>query len=115
MQLQKRKKKNEKPHINRGKHVETQQCCVSTNDTNDNKSNTFYKLKLGSISVIIRSYKSIVTKTINKQFPNINFQWQPKFYDHIIRNEESLFNIRNYIIDNSRKWAEDRNNPQNIK
>ena len=67
-----------------------------------------------SLPVIIGSYKSIVSKTINKQVPNVNFQWQPRFYDHIIRTEESLHNIRDYIISNPAKWELDKNNPKNV-
>jgi REP element-mobilizing transposase RayT len=67
-----------------------------------------------SLSVIIRSFKSIVSKTVNQKFPNIQFQWQSRFYDHIIRNEKSLKAIRIYIKTNSSNWKQDRNNPLNI-
>jgi len=94
-------------------HTKTQQCCVST--VNDKEiSNTFYKLKPGSLPVIIRSYKSIVSKTIRKQLNPIIFSWQPKFYDHIIRNDESLNKIREYIIKNPEMWERDRNMPENV-
>jgi len=66
--------------------------------------------KPASLSVIIGSYKSICTKKINKNI----FSWQPRFHDRIIRNEEELNNIRNYIFNNPIKWALDRNNPKNI-
>jgi len=65
---------------------------------------------LGSLSTVIRSYKSICTKTINKIQNNINFQWQLRFYDHIIRNEKSLNKIRNYIINNPLNWDNDKEN-----
>jgi len=38
------------------------------------------------------------------------FQWQKSFYDHIIRNEESLNHIREYIINNPLKWELDIEN-----
>ncbi len=66
-----------------------------------------------SLPTIIGSFKSIATKTIRK-YHNINFQWQYRFYDHIIRNNKSLNKIRNYIINNPEKWARDRNNPANL-
>jgi putative transposase len=91
---------------------ETQQCCVSTED--EKKSKTFYKLKPGSLPVIIRSYKSIVAKTVHQNFPNIGFQWQSKFYDHIIRNGVSLNKIREYIQKNPEMWEQDRNNPEDV-
>jgi len=70
--------------------------------------------KSGSLSVIIRSYKSIVSDTIAKQYSDNIFAWQTRFYDHIIRNEKSLNRIRQYIIDNPIKWELDRNNPENL-
>ena len=69
--------------------------------------------KSGSLSTIIRSYKSVVTKNINIQFPNNNFTWQPRFHDHIIKNDKELNKIRFYIQINIEKWNLDRNNPKN--
>ena len=91
--------------------METQQCCVSTNkiDEKIQKSNTFYKLKSGSLPVIIRSYKSICTKTINKFQDNIRFAWQPRFYERIIRNQKEFHNIKYYIINNPANWRDDKN------
>ncbi len=59
-----------------------------------------------NLAAIIRGYKAAVKKysTIN----NIAFPWQPRFYDHIIRNERELFNIRKYIICNPYKWKDDK-------
>jgi len=46
-----------------------------------------------------------------KQFPRFNKRiWQKSYYDHIIRTEYSLFQIRQYIIGNPSKWISDRNN-----
>jgi putative transposase len=55
--------------------------------------------KKGSLSSIIRSYKSAVTRW-NKLNNYDNFRWQSRFYEHIIRDDESLNNIREYIINN---------------
>ena len=61
--------------------------------------------KPNSISTIIRSYKSAVTKHANRL--KLNFEWQPRFYDHIIRNDDSFRRISNYIKNNPTKWEED--------
>jgi REP element-mobilizing transposase RayT len=37
--------------------------------------------------------------------------WQRNYYERIIRSEEELQTIRQYIIDNPRKWPDDPNNP----
>jgi putative transposase len=61
--------------------------------------------KYGELSTIIRSYKSAITKDARKWNPN--FAWQSRFHDHIIRNNVSYQNIRNYIINNPKKWQEE--------
>lgn len=37
--------------------------------------------------------------------------WQRNYYEHVIRNEDSLSQIRQYIRDNPAKWALDSENP----
>ncbi len=37
--------------------------------------------------------------------------WQRSYFEHVIRNEESLNHIRQYIIDNPARWEFDRENP----
>jgi REP element-mobilizing transposase RayT len=73
----------------------------------------FGKPVCGSVPTIIRAFKSAVTKNIN-QYRNTPtaYVWQRGFYDHIIRNEKSLNEIREYIRINPLKWEFDRNNPK---
>lgn len=37
--------------------------------------------------------------------------WQRNYYEHIIRSEAELGRIREYIMTNPGRWAEDRENP----
>jgi len=60
----------------------------------------------GTLGVIINQYKSKCTKRI-RAMRCMDFAWQARYYDHIIRNEKSLENIRAYILNNPLKWAED--------
>ncbi len=41
--------------------------------------------------------------------------WQRNYYEHIIRNDIELDEIRKYITGNPIKWVEDKDNPINIK
>jgi REP element-mobilizing transposase RayT len=63
-----------------------------------------YQNKFGpqskNLSSIIRGFKIGVTKYANNH--DIYFAWQPRFHDHIIRDEKSLNRIRKYIRDNPR-------------
>ena len=56
-----------------------------------------------TLSNIIGSFKSAVTKSINENNYK-NFKWQSSFYDRIIRNDYELYNIRKYIEQNPLKW-----------
>ncbi len=58
--------------------------------------------KKDSIATIIRSYKSAVSKLAHQA--GHEFSWQPKYYDHIIRNKRAYDNITQYIIDNPKNW-----------
>lgn len=42
---------------------------------------------------------------------NIETIWQRNYYEHIIRNEDELCRIREYIIHNPAGWATDAENP----
>jgi len=66
-------------------------------------------IKPSSLSVIIRSCKSAVSKQARQIHPD--FVWQSRYYDHIIRDEKSLNNIRHYIIQNPLNWQADAENP----
>ena len=59
-----------------------------------------------TLSTIIGSYKSGVTRRIHQREPNLAV-WQKSFYDHVIRNEESCHRIREYIAGNPWKWTDD--------
>ena len=60
-----------------------------------------------TIGSIIRGFKIGVTKWC-RQNTDIYQVWQRNYYEHIIRNENDLNRIRNYIIENPLKWKEDK-------
>jgi hypothetical protein len=44
---------------------------------------------------------------------NINARgkfWQNNYYEHVIRNDDEMSRIRQYIVDNPVQWALDREN-----
>lgn len=58
-----------------------------------------------NLASIIRGYKIGVTLYCKKN-KNL-FGWQPRFYDHIIRNDDELNRIRTYITNNPMNWTDD--------
>jgi len=70
-----------------------------------------------SLVDVVHRFKTLTTKRYAdrvKQFgwpPFPGRLWQRNYYEHIIRDEESLNRIRRYILDNPARWAFDRENP----
>jgi len=70
------------------------------------------KMIAGSLPVIVRSYKAACTKRINQIRDSEGCKvWQRGYYDHIIRDEDDLSNIREYISNNPFGWVKDEYNP----
>lgn len=68
--------------------------------------------KNNNLSVIVRAFKSAVTKQNNRIKYN-EFKWQRSFHDHIIHMTDSLNNIRAYVINSPATWNMDENNIKN--
>ena len=68
----------------------------------------------GSLPTIIRSFKSAATKRINllRDTPAAPV-WQRNYYEHVIRSDAELNQIKEYVKSNSAKWALDHENPDN--
>jgi len=70
---------------------------------------------------VIGAYKSVVTVQYARGVkthgwtPFRNRLWQRNYYEHVIRDEDSLDLIRQYILDNPRRWDEDRYDPNTKK
>jgi len=87
------------------------------NDLNDNVSNqdnmeTIGRDAINRVSTLsnkFRWYKGRVSFETRKI--HVDFAWQSRFYDHVIRNDESINRIRFYIRDNLKKWSTDQLNP----
>lgn len=58
-----------------------------------------------NLGSVVRGIKSAVTKFANQN--NIPFKWQSRFHDHIIRDNNDMNNIANYIINNPANWETD--------
>lgn len=65
------------------------------------------KWKSGSLGVIVNQFKAACTKQIRKVGLG-DFAWQERYYEHVIRDEESLGWIRGYIRNNTLYWTIDQ-------
>lgn len=62
---------------------------------------------------LIGYFKMNTAKKINQMF-NLSGKafWQRNYYEHVIRSEEELKRIREYIQNNPLRWELDRENPK---
>lgn len=69
---------------------------------------------VGTLPEVVRGFKTFSARRIN-QARNRTGQpvWQRNYYERVIRDEKTLAAVREYIVDNPAKWAEDRDNPKN--
>jgi hypothetical protein len=64
------------------------------------------------LAEIVRAFKTFSARRINgRQITHGGPVWQRNYFEHIIRNEQSLNRIRQYILDNPARWEFDRENP----
>jgi len=89
--------------------VETLHCNVSTSIMHIAKNKQMSRIspKSGSLSTIIRSFKSVCTREINSKY-SVDFKWQERFRDRVIRNKKEFQRIKQYIINNPKNWNVDK-------
>ena len=80
--------------------TETPQCDVST-DNKQNKDMRTIAQRCGLLSKLVSQFKSAITKYARER--GIAFAWQTRFYDRIVRNQNELNAIVEYIENNPYK------------
>lgn len=71
---------------------------------------------VSNMSSIVQWFKRITTNQYIKGVKQKNWQpfnkrlWQQSFYDHIIRNENALKSLREYVLYNPQLWEKDEFN-----
>ncbi len=72
-----------------------------------------------TVGTIVQSFKSICVTDYLKHIKKNNLDaiakiWQKNYYEHIIRDDDELNRIREYINSNPQNWATDEENPANV-
>ncbi|MEN9336809.1 MAG: hypothetical protein RLZZ500_1796 [Bacteroidota bacterium] len=65
-----------------------------------------FGVQSNNLAAVIRGFKSSTKRYANQN--NIEFEWQPRFHESIIRDENALNTVRRYIINNPIKWLKRR-------
>jgi len=68
-----------------------------------------------SLGAIVRSFKSAATRHVNefRHAPGAAV-WQRNYYERVIRDDDELSSIREYIHINPLRWELDRENPRRV-
>lgn len=68
--------------------------------------------KPNSLPAIVQNFKSITSRRINagRGTPGVRF-WQRNYWEHVIRDENALRQLRQYIAQNPLRWVEDKFHP----
>ena len=68
------------------------------------------------IGRLIGAFKTVSTKRVNESRKTPGAQlWQRNYYEHVIRNDDELNSIRQYIMENPIRWDTDRENPEAVQ
>jgi len=97
-------------------------CPEHSNETRDKGEHGDKGEHIGSpLPRIIQWFKTMTTNAYIKKVHEQLWQpfngnlWQRNYYEHVIRTEKELNQIREYIVNNPMQWELDTENPQNIK
>ena len=76
------------------------------------KERKFADAIVGSLPSLMGAYKGSVTQLArNRNLWPQSPLWQDDFYDYIVRDENELACIRDYIVNNPARWYEDQLHP----
>lgn len=89
-------------------NVETQNFASLRMEQPPTPQNTFGP-QSKNVASIVRGFKIGVTKYARNH--EIDFAWQTRFYDHIVRNEQAYNHILFYIQNNINQWNKDSLKP----
>jgi putative transposase len=68
--------------------------------------------RLKPLGGLIGAFKTVSTQEINRLRGIADVPvWQRNYYERIVRNDEELTRIRDYIVANPLMWADDPENP----
>ena len=96
---------DEKPYGTNVSNVETMCTSSLQNKLVDEKMQSV-SVRRGKLSTAMGGFKRAITRFSNEN--KIDFAWQTRFHDHIIRDREEYYRISEYIKDNPGTWREDK-------
>jgi len=90
-------------------------CLANASPLQSPQSSRPHGTKPYSLGAMIQNFKSVSARRINqvRQTPGVPV-WQRNYYEHIVRHEDDLNSIRQYVLGNPTLWDKDENNPNRL-
>ena len=80
--------------------------CIDFDPNRPSEIDHTVRWKPGNLGAIINQFKGTCNRRIRREV-DPSFGWQSRYYEHIIRNDQSLDQIRTYIDGNPATWKDD--------
>ena len=75
---------------------------------------TPFRSPSGTVGAIVRGFKAATTKRVNELHKSPGKPlWQRNYYEHVVRDENDLDRVREYIVKNPMRWSIDEE-PQEV-
>lgn len=65
-----------------------------------------------NLAAILRGYKAGVTSLAHQV--NLPFQWQSRYHDRVVRNDQEMEKIRHYIFANPSRWQHEQSGEEGL-
>ncbi|MBC6605664.1 hypothetical protein H8B13_02420 [Hymenobacter sp. BT188] len=89
---------------------------ISSGETRSVASLQAYDNQFGpqskNLASVLRGFKSAVT--MYARYHSIEFHWQSRFHDRVVRNQHELERIRHYISTNPTRWEAEYDNGEGL-
>ena len=86
---------------------------TTANDNGPASPRRFGGALAGALASVIGSFKSAATRQVRQSSRTRGEPlWQRGYWEHIIRDERELAEVRRYIAENPLRWSFDRENPE---
>jgi len=79
---------------------------INQYNTGENHCKNDFGPQSKNLASVLRGFKSAVTTFARTK--NMEFDWQARFHDHIIRTDDSFQRISKYIANNPANWKDDK-------
>ncbi|NJM93883.1 MAG: hypothetical protein HC842_03755 [Cytophagales bacterium] len=73
-----------------------------------NSGSGIFGTQSNNLAAIIRGFKGAVTSRAKALM--LDFAWQPRYHDRVVRSEKELYSISHYIENNPANWPQDEYN-----